>query len=92
MDPIGDLMTVSESLTKGRSSELKERSAAQEHFIDLCWLLGRSRPRQRRCRTSLTSTRERISRVDGAILLILSKPPAMHVHAAQEVSHLPLRN
>ena len=33
-------MTAGEFIAKWRSSELKERSAAQEHFIDLCRLLG----------------------------------------------------
>ena len=27
-------------VNKWRKAELKERSAAQEHFIVLCWLLG----------------------------------------------------
>ena len=31
-------------ITKWRSSELKERSASQEHFIDLCRLLGGPTP------------------------------------------------
>ena len=37
-------MTASEFISKWRSSELKERSAAQEHFIDLCRLLGEPTP------------------------------------------------
>ena len=37
-------MTPNEFITKWRASELKERSASQEHFIDLCRLLGESTP------------------------------------------------
>ena len=37
-------MTAGEFIAKWRSSELKERSAAQEHFIDLCRLLGEPTP------------------------------------------------
>ena len=37
-------MTPSQFITKWRASELKERSASQEHFIDLCRLLGESTP------------------------------------------------
>ena len=37
-------MTPSEFITKWRASELKERSASQEHFIDLCRLLGEPTP------------------------------------------------
>ena len=37
-------MTPSEFITKWRASQLKERSASQEHFIDLCRLLGESTP------------------------------------------------
>ena len=37
-------MTPHEFITKWRASELKERSAAQEHFIDLCRLLGEPTP------------------------------------------------
>ena len=37
-------MTAGEFIAKWRSSELKERSAAQEHFIDLCRLLGEQTP------------------------------------------------
>ena len=33
-----------EFITKWRASQLKERSAAQEHFIDLCRLLGEPTP------------------------------------------------
>ena len=35
-----DAMTPGEFIAKWRASELKERSAAQSHFIDLCRLLG----------------------------------------------------
>jgi hypothetical protein len=31
-------MTVAEFISKWRKVELKERSAAQEHFIDLCFV------------------------------------------------------
>ena len=37
-------MTPHEFITKWRASELKERSASQEHFIDLCRLLGEQTP------------------------------------------------
>ena len=37
-------MTPHEFIAKWRASELKERSASQEHFIDLCWLLGEPTP------------------------------------------------
>jgi type II restriction/modification system DNA methylase subunit YeeA len=37
-------MTPAQFITKWRSSTLKERSAAQEHFIDLCRLLGEPTP------------------------------------------------
>ena len=37
-------MTPGEFIAKWRASELKERSASQEHFIDLCWLLGEPTP------------------------------------------------
>ena len=41
-------MTPNDFITKWRASELKERSASQEHFIDLCRLLGE--PDASRCR------------------------------------------
>ena len=37
-------MTANEFIAKWHASELKERSAAQEHFIDLCRLLGEPTP------------------------------------------------
>ena len=37
-------MTPGAFIAKWRAAELKERSAAQEHFIDLCRLLGESTP------------------------------------------------
>lgn len=37
-------MTVAEFIGKWRGHELKERSAAQEHFIDLCRLVGHPTP------------------------------------------------
>ncbi len=37
-------MTPGEFIAKWRASELKERSASQEHFIDLCRLLDESTP------------------------------------------------
>ena len=37
-------MTPYQFIAKWRASELKERSAAQEHFIDLCRLLGEPTP------------------------------------------------
>ena len=37
-------MTSHEFITKWRAAELKERSASQEHFIDLCRLLGEPTP------------------------------------------------
>ena len=39
-------MTPGEFIAKWRASELKESSAAQEHFIDLCRLLGEQTPAQ----------------------------------------------
>jgi len=33
-------MNVTEFIAKWKKAELKERSAAQEHFLDLCRLLG----------------------------------------------------
>ena len=39
-----DAMTPDDFIAKWRASELKERSAAQEHFIDLCRLLGEPTP------------------------------------------------
>ena len=37
-------MTAREFIAKWKASTLKERSAAQEHFIDLCRLLGHPTP------------------------------------------------
>ena len=37
-------MTPHEFIAKWRASELKERSASREHFIDLCLLLGEPTP------------------------------------------------
>ena len=37
-------MTPNQFISKWRASELKERSASQEHFIDLCRLLGEPTP------------------------------------------------
>ncbi len=37
-------MTPHEFIAKWRAAELKERSAAQEHFIDLCRLVGEPTP------------------------------------------------
>ena len=37
-------MTPYEFITKWRASELKESSASQEHFINLCGLLGEPTP------------------------------------------------
>ena len=39
-----DAVTPGEFIVKWRASELKERSASQEHFIDLCRLLGEPTP------------------------------------------------
>ena len=41
-----EAMTPGEFISKWRASELKERSASQEHFIDLCRLLGEPTPAQ----------------------------------------------
>ena len=41
---VGEEMRAQEFIAKWRASELKERSAAQEHFIDLCRLLGEPTP------------------------------------------------
>ena len=40
----GEGMTPNEFIAKWRAVELKESSAAQEHFIDLCRLLGEPTP------------------------------------------------
>ena len=40
----GDAVTPHAFITKWRASALKERSASQEHFIDLCHLLGEPTP------------------------------------------------
>ena len=45
-DYISEDMTPGEFITKWRASELKERSASQEHFIDLCRLLDEPTPAQ----------------------------------------------
>ena len=37
-------MTPGEFIAKWRASQLKERSASQEHFIDLCRMLGEPTP------------------------------------------------
>ncbi len=39
-------LTPHEFIAKWRASTLKERSASQEHFIDLCRLLGEATPAQ----------------------------------------------
>ena len=41
---VADNVTPSEFIAKWRTSELKERSASQEHFIDLCRMLGEPTP------------------------------------------------
>ena len=41
---VGEEMIAQEFIAKWRASELKERSAAQEHFIDLCRMLGEPTP------------------------------------------------
>lgn len=38
------MMTMQEFIVKWRQAELKERSAAQEHFLDLCGVLGHPTP------------------------------------------------
>ncbi len=38
------MMTMQEFIVKWRQAELKERSAAQEHFLDLCSVLGHPTP------------------------------------------------
>jgi hypothetical protein len=42
----GAAFTVNDFIRKWRAVELKERSAAQEHFLDLCRLLGEPSPAQ----------------------------------------------
>ena len=37
-------MTPYEFISKWRASTLMERSASQQHFLDLCELLGESKP------------------------------------------------
>ena len=41
---VADAMTPGEFITKWRASQLKESAASQEHFIDLCRLLGEPTP------------------------------------------------
>ena len=43
-DDEDSVVTPHEFITKWRAAELKERSASQEHFIDLCRLLGEPTP------------------------------------------------
>ena len=50
-------MTPGEFIAKWRASELKERSAAQEHFIDLCRLLGDGTKRPGPARDARSSAR-----------------------------------
>jgi hypothetical protein len=38
------LMTPQEFIAKWKKAQLSERSAAQQHFLDLCELLGQSKP------------------------------------------------
>ena len=59
-----EAMTPVEFIAKWRASELKESSAAQEHFIDLCRLLGdrltfsaAPGPTERRAATCLSPSR-----------------------------------
>ena len=47
-----DAVTPHVFITKWRASALKERSVSQEHFIDLCHLLGRGRPHARVAETA----------------------------------------
>ena len=37
-------MDISQFIAKWQRAELKERSAAQEHFLDLCHLVGHPTP------------------------------------------------
>jgi len=37
-------LNIAEFITKWKKADLKERSAAQEHFIDLCRVLGHPTP------------------------------------------------
>jgi hypothetical protein len=43
---MSDAFSVNDFISKWRAVELKERSAAQEHFLDLCRLLGEPSPAQ----------------------------------------------
>ena len=44
---MGDtLMTPQEFVSKWRRSELKENAASQEHFLDICQMLGHPTPAQ----------------------------------------------
>lgn len=40
------MQTPGEFITKWKASTLKERSASQEHFLDLCRLIGHPTPAQ----------------------------------------------
>src|SRR5450631_4329649 len=41
---LGALMTPQQFITKWQRANLSERSAAQQHFLDLCDLLGQPKP------------------------------------------------
>ena len=53
-------MTPYEFIAKWSASELKERSASQEHFIDLCRLLGEPTPAEADPRTASSGALARI--------------------------------
>ena len=55
-------MTPNEFIAKWHASELKERSAAQEHFIDLCRLLGEPTPARPTPRATTTASSAEPSR------------------------------
>jgi hypothetical protein len=46
--PTSPTMTPHEFVTKWRGGTRKERSVSQEHFIDLCWLIGHETPGENR--------------------------------------------
>lgn len=58
-------MNVTEFIAKWKKAELKERSAAQEHFLDLCRLLGHPTPAEADPTGETFCFEKGISRQDG---------------------------
>jgi addiction module HigA family antidote len=58
---VSSTLTVDAFIRKWRAVELKERSAAQEHFIDLCHVLDEPTPADAEAATVLGITRQALS-------------------------------